>query len=192
MAPLQLRLEPTEVVLATDKGAARARVDSTDESSPQQRPLWESQHPPLLPQQKAVHYNTLRALRFYSPKRLGATLSQSVKQSISLMSISSYASDLSAASLSHSCEITQSNPSPQSGMVQPVVNEMFATVHAAGSSLLGLFTSCATFDLTDSSGRGVPAESPLERSARREVEFDADIGLSTTINPIDSQYSSPG
>eukprot|EP00962_Isochrysis_galbana_P026229 scaffold8116_cov97-Isochrysis_galbana.AAC.1 len=35
MAPLQLRLEPTEVVLATDKGAARARVDSTIESSPQ-------------------------------------------------------------------------------------------------------------------------------------------------------------
>eukprot|EP00962_Isochrysis_galbana_P027084 scaffold8475_cov124-Isochrysis_galbana.AAC.5 len=35
MAPLQLRLEPTEVVLATDKGAARARVDSTNESSPQ-------------------------------------------------------------------------------------------------------------------------------------------------------------
>eukprot|EP00962_Isochrysis_galbana_P023659 scaffold7155_cov138-Isochrysis_galbana.AAC.3 len=67
------------------------------------------------------------------------------------MSISSYASDLSAASLSHSCEITQSNPSPQSGMVQPVVNEMFATVHAAGSSLLGLFTSCATFDSFDSS-----------------------------------------
>eukprot|EP00962_Isochrysis_galbana_P006328 scaffold1708_cov117-Isochrysis_galbana.AAC.2 len=28
------------------------------------------------------------------------------------------------------------------------VNEMFATVHAAGSSLLGLFTSCATFDST--------------------------------------------
>eukprot|EP00962_Isochrysis_galbana_P005938 scaffold1596_cov121-Isochrysis_galbana.AAC.4 len=55
------------------------------------------------------------------------------------MSISAYASDLSAASPSHSCEFTQSNPSPQSGMVQPVVNEMFATVHAAGSSLLGLF-----------------------------------------------------
>eukprot|EP00962_Isochrysis_galbana_P002230 scaffold584_cov121-Isochrysis_galbana.AAC.4 len=36
MAPLQLRLEPTEVVLATDKGAARARVDSTNESSSQQ------------------------------------------------------------------------------------------------------------------------------------------------------------
>eukprot|EP00962_Isochrysis_galbana_P046195 scaffold18493_cov114-Isochrysis_galbana.AAC.1 len=35
MAPLQLRLEPTEVVLATDKGAAHARVDSTNESSPQ-------------------------------------------------------------------------------------------------------------------------------------------------------------
>eukprot|EP00962_Isochrysis_galbana_P038401 scaffold13629_cov101-Isochrysis_galbana.AAC.7 len=64
------------------------------------------------------------------------------------MSISSYASDLSAASPSHSCDITQSTPSTQSGMVQPVVNEMFATVHAAGSSLLGLFTSCATFDST--------------------------------------------
>eukprot|EP00962_Isochrysis_galbana_P050690 scaffold22058_cov124-Isochrysis_galbana.AAC.1 len=64
------------------------------------------------------------------------------------MSISAYASDLSAASPSHSCEFTQSHPSPSSGMVQPVVNEMFATVHAAGSSLLGLFTSCATFDST--------------------------------------------
>eukprot|EP00962_Isochrysis_galbana_P027142 scaffold8498_cov105-Isochrysis_galbana.AAC.2 len=38
--------------------------------------------------------------------------------------------------------------SRQSGMVQPAVNEMFATVHAAGSSLLGLFTSCTTFDST--------------------------------------------
>eukprot|EP00962_Isochrysis_galbana_P001102 scaffold282_cov118-Isochrysis_galbana.AAC.5 len=72
------------------------------------------------------------------------------------MSISAYASDLSAASPSHSCEFTQSNPSPQSGMVQPVVNEMFATVHAAGSSLLGLFTSCATFDSTLSPGPRPP------------------------------------
>eukprot|EP00962_Isochrysis_galbana_P019901 scaffold5801_cov112-Isochrysis_galbana.AAC.1 len=78
------------------------------------------------------------------------------------MSISSYASDLSsAASNPHSCEIIQSNPSRQSGMVQPVVNEMFATtVHAAGSSLLGLFTSCTTFDSTEQKGlylgRGVP------------------------------------
>eukprot|EP00962_Isochrysis_galbana_P001459 scaffold380_cov113-Isochrysis_galbana.AAC.1 len=32
--------------------------------------------------------------------------------------------------------LSLSNPSPSSGMVQPVVNEMFATVHAAGSSLL--------------------------------------------------------
>eukprot|EP00962_Isochrysis_galbana_P028570 scaffold9046_cov127-Isochrysis_galbana.AAC.2 len=55
------------------------------------------------------------------------------------MSISAYASDLSAASSSHSCEFTQSHPSPSSGMVQPVVNEMFATVHAAGSSLLSRF-----------------------------------------------------
>eukprot|EP00962_Isochrysis_galbana_P013561 scaffold3840_cov159-Isochrysis_galbana.AAC.2 len=29
-----------------------------------------------------------------------------------------------------------------------MINEMFATVHAAGSSLLGLFTSCTTFDST--------------------------------------------
>eukprot|EP00962_Isochrysis_galbana_P026601 scaffold8263_cov104-Isochrysis_galbana.AAC.10 len=55
------------------------------------------------------------------------------------MSISSYASDHSAASHPHSCEFIQSNPSRQSGMVQPVVNEMFATVHAAGSSLLSRF-----------------------------------------------------
>eukprot|EP00962_Isochrysis_galbana_P040881 scaffold14890_cov140-Isochrysis_galbana.AAC.1 len=55
------------------------------------------------------------------------------------MSISSYASDSSAASIPRSCEFIQSTPSRQSGMVQPVVNEMFATVHAAGSSLLGLF-----------------------------------------------------
>eukprot|EP00962_Isochrysis_galbana_P061980 scaffold49007_cov264-Isochrysis_galbana.AAC.1 len=54
------------------------------------------------------------------------------------MSISSYASDSSAASQPHSQAFTQSTPSRQSGMVQPVVQEMFATVHAAGSSLLGL------------------------------------------------------
>eukprot|EP00962_Isochrysis_galbana_P006564 scaffold1756_cov117-Isochrysis_galbana.AAC.7 len=30
MAPLQLRLEPTEVVSTTDSGAARVRVDSND------------------------------------------------------------------------------------------------------------------------------------------------------------------
>eukprot|EP00962_Isochrysis_galbana_P046926 scaffold19010_cov115-Isochrysis_galbana.AAC.1 len=77
------------------------------------------------------------------------------------MSISAYASDLSAASPSHSCESTHSNPSTSSGMVQPVVNEMFATVHAAGSSLLGLFTSCTTFDSTGARAdraRRVPAD----------------------------------
>eukprot|EP00962_Isochrysis_galbana_P047581 scaffold19493_cov101-Isochrysis_galbana.AAC.2 len=55
------------------------------------------------------------------------------------MSISSYASDSSADSQPLSHEFSLSNPSRQSGMVQPVVQEMFATVHAAGSSLLGLF-----------------------------------------------------
>eukprot|EP00962_Isochrysis_galbana_P007775 scaffold2109_cov123-Isochrysis_galbana.AAC.7 len=62
------------------------------------------------------------------------------------------------ASSSHSCEFTQSNPSPQSGMVQPVVNEMFANVHAAGSSFLGLFTSCATFDSTGCDQHSAGAE----------------------------------
>eukprot|EP00962_Isochrysis_galbana_P025592 scaffold7913_cov101-Isochrysis_galbana.AAC.1 len=73
------------------------------------------------------------------------------------MSISSYASDSSAASSPHSYDFSLSDSSRQSGMVQPVVNEMLAsafflrfffnemlaTVHAAGSgsSLLGLFTS---------------------------------------------------
>eukprot|EP00962_Isochrysis_galbana_P029807 scaffold9593_cov146-Isochrysis_galbana.AAC.2 len=65
------------------------------------------------------------------------------------MSISSYASDHSAARQLHSQAFTQSIPSRQSGMVQPVVQEMLATVHAAGSSLLGLFGSCTTFDSFD-------------------------------------------
>eukprot|EP00962_Isochrysis_galbana_P018869 scaffold5475_cov127-Isochrysis_galbana.AAC.3 len=58
------------------------------------------------------------------------------------MSISSYSSDHSAASQPLSQDFTQSTPSRQSGMVQPVIQEMFATVHAAGSSLLGFFSSC--------------------------------------------------
>eukprot|EP00962_Isochrysis_galbana_P005882 scaffold1583_cov105-Isochrysis_galbana.AAC.7 len=33
---------------------------------------------------------------------------------------------------------------------------MFATVHAAGSSLLGLFSSCSTFDSTDPGTRAPP------------------------------------
>eukprot|EP00962_Isochrysis_galbana_P046125 scaffold18435_cov113-Isochrysis_galbana.AAC.7 len=64
------------------------------------------------------------------------------------MSISSYSSDHIAASQPLSQDFSHSIPSRQSGMVQPVVQEMFATVHAAGSSLLGLFTSCTTFDST--------------------------------------------
>eukprot|EP00962_Isochrysis_galbana_P024010 scaffold7327_cov141-Isochrysis_galbana.AAC.6 len=70
------------------------------------------------------------------------------------MSISSYSSDHSAASQPHSQAFIQSTPSLQSGMVQPVIQEMFATVHAAGSSLLGLFSSCTTFDSRFDRGRG--------------------------------------
>eukprot|EP00962_Isochrysis_galbana_P030159 scaffold9759_cov126-Isochrysis_galbana.AAC.1 len=48
----------------------------------------------------------------------------------------------------HSQAFAGSIPSRQSGMVQPVVEDMLATVHAAGSSLFGLFSSCTTFDST--------------------------------------------
>eukprot|EP00962_Isochrysis_galbana_P000913 scaffold258_cov134-Isochrysis_galbana.AAC.3 len=41
-------------------------------------------------------------------------------------------------------------------MVQPVVEEMFATVHAAGSSLFGLFCSCSTSDSTPTPTSQVP------------------------------------
>eukprot|EP00962_Isochrysis_galbana_P039102 scaffold14000_cov135-Isochrysis_galbana.AAC.12 len=107
------------------------------------------------------------------------------------MSISAYASDLSAASPSHSCDITQSHPSTSSGMVQPVVNEMFATVHAAGSSLLGLFTSCATFNSTPEIQWG---PSFLVTRTTREAQAELDLrimpffsmvatSLSTTFSP---------
>eukprot|EP00962_Isochrysis_galbana_P052973 scaffold24422_cov112-Isochrysis_galbana.AAC.9 len=66
------------------------------------------------------------------------------------MSISSCASDHSAASQPHSQAFAGSIPSRQSGMLQPVVEEMLATVHAAGSSLFGFFSSCPTFDSTAS------------------------------------------
>eukprot|EP00962_Isochrysis_galbana_P028571 scaffold9046_cov127-Isochrysis_galbana.AAC.3 len=38
------------------------------------------------------------------------------------MSISAYASDLSAASSSHSCEFTQSHPSPSSGIPRQLLS----------------------------------------------------------------------
>eukprot|EP00962_Isochrysis_galbana_P053077 scaffold24529_cov140-Isochrysis_galbana.AAC.2 len=65
------------------------------------------------------------------------------------MSISSYSSDHSAASQPPSQDFTQSTPSRQSGMVQPVIQEMYATVHATGSSLFG----CA-----GAAGRWVPQD----------------------------------
>eukprot|EP00962_Isochrysis_galbana_P006446 scaffold1734_cov113-Isochrysis_galbana.AAC.13 len=84
------------------------------------------------------------ALRLYSLKRLELRfVYQSINQSQSCQSRHmSYASDhssYSAASQPHSQDFTQSTPSRQSGMVQPVIQEMYATVHAAGSSLFGLF-----------------------------------------------------
>eukprot|EP00962_Isochrysis_galbana_P022429 scaffold6711_cov118-Isochrysis_galbana.AAC.17 len=98
------------------------------------------------------------ALRFYSPKkRLELRfVNQSINQSQSCQSrhICLYASDHivhSAGSQPHSQAFTQSTPSRQSGMVQPVVQEMFATVHAAaGSSLFSVYSVHVhtTFDST--------------------------------------------
>eukprot|EP00962_Isochrysis_galbana_P028906 scaffold9191_cov114-Isochrysis_galbana.AAC.6 len=56
------------------------------------------------------------------------------------MSISSYASAIIVRLVNRirrKPSFSQPTPSRQSGMVQLVVQEMFATVHAAGSSLLG-------------------------------------------------------
>jgi len=57
-------------------------------------------------------------------------------------------SERSAASQPFSQVFAGSIPSRQSGMVQPVVEEegMLATVHAAGSSLFGLFMYNLRFD----------------------------------------------
>eukprot|EP00962_Isochrysis_galbana_P035833 scaffold12300_cov132-Isochrysis_galbana.AAC.6 len=113
------------------------------------------------------------------------------------MSISSYASDPSAASIPHSCEFLQSTLSRQSGMVQPVVNEMFATVHAAGSSHLGLFTSCTTFDSTNLKPNIAPSVTrPSLDSAgtRRPVwsvpSTEAPVVRSPSDTVIDEEFSS--
>eukprot|EP00962_Isochrysis_galbana_P004869 scaffold1335_cov102-Isochrysis_galbana.AAC.10 len=91
------------------------------------------------------------------------------------MSISSYSSDHSAASHPPSHEFSHSDPSRQSGMVQPVVQEMFATVHAAGSSLLGLFSSCTTFDSTRTcSERRVSSHSETLSESQQSAGAGAD------------------
>eukprot|EP00962_Isochrysis_galbana_P025025 scaffold7703_cov103-Isochrysis_galbana.AAC.13 len=89
------------------------------------------------------------ALRLFSPKHL--ELLRFVYQSIipldschqshrMIASVARLVNRLSLSKLSPD-QNDQSRPvSRQSGMVQPVVQEMFATVHAAGSSLFGLFS----------------------------------------------------
>eukprot|EP00962_Isochrysis_galbana_P016009 scaffold4574_cov143-Isochrysis_galbana.AAC.8 len=69
MAPLQLRLEPTEVVSAMNKGAARVRVDSTDGSSLQVHDSAPARHPGARPEPaqrtagvSPVHWPELRLL----------------------------------------------------------------------------------------------------------------------------------
>eukprot|EP00962_Isochrysis_galbana_P058214 scaffold31127_cov112-Isochrysis_galbana.AAC.1 len=62
----------------------------------------------------------------------------------------------SAASQPHSHAFAGSIPSRQSGMVQPVVQEMFATVLPAGSSLFGFFSPhVLTFDSTHTRHSGL-------------------------------------
>eukprot|EP00962_Isochrysis_galbana_P052355 scaffold23756_cov120-Isochrysis_galbana.AAC.2 len=101
----------------------------------------------------------------------------------------------SAASSPHSYDFTTSvsqlsDKSRQLGMVQPVVNEMFATVHAAGSSLLGLFTSCTTFDSTRR--RVCPMASGLsshEMLMRTNNLFTPPKG--STMHYDDAMYTAP-
>eukprot|EP00962_Isochrysis_galbana_P013282 scaffold3780_cov101-Isochrysis_galbana.AAC.2 len=95
------------------------------------------------------------------------------------MSISSYSSDHRTASQAPSQDFSHSTPSRQSGMgmVQPVIQEMYATVHAAGSSLFGLFSSCSTFDSTGlwvaglkAWGKGIPFRVGYGRRVRVGVK----------------------
>eukprot|EP00962_Isochrysis_galbana_P026642 scaffold8274_cov136-Isochrysis_galbana.AAC.3 len=75
------------------------------------------------------------ALRFYSPKRLELRfVYQSINLSQSCQSRRILAIIVRLVSQPLSQDFSHSIPSRQSGMVQPVVQEMFATVHAAGSS----------------------------------------------------------
>eukprot|EP00962_Isochrysis_galbana_P049383 scaffold20903_cov99-Isochrysis_galbana.AAC.1 len=70
-----------------------------------------------------------------------------------------------AASQPHSQAFVGSSPSRQPGMVQPVVEEMLATVHAAGSSLFDI-----TSDSTRCSG-GASAHSHGRLLTRRFSAF---------------------
>eukprot|EP00962_Isochrysis_galbana_P016076 scaffold4599_cov116-Isochrysis_galbana.AAC.3 len=64
-----------------------------------------------------------------------------------LISICSYESERIAASQPQPQAFAGSIPSRQSGMVQPVVQEMLAAVLAACSSFFGLFSSDITYNL---------------------------------------------
>eukprot|EP00962_Isochrysis_galbana_P051601 scaffold23073_cov97-Isochrysis_galbana.AAC.1 len=68
---------------------------------------------------------------------------------------------------------------------------MFATVHAAGSSLLGLFTSCTTFDSTFSQPRPVSRAwfSPLSMRCLRPCTPPVRLFsvYSLRVQPFDSQ-----
>eukprot|EP00962_Isochrysis_galbana_P006793 scaffold1841_cov183-Isochrysis_galbana.AAC.1 len=68
-------------------------------------------------------------------------------------------------------------------MVQPVVNEMCATVHAAGSSLLGLFTSCSTFDSTVGDGGAVGGDGDAGHMARAVPAAAVPLGLGLDTRP---------
>eukprot|EP00962_Isochrysis_galbana_P040554 scaffold14712_cov124-Isochrysis_galbana.AAC.2 len=120
-------------------------VNVMSASSEIEKPPMRNLAQPSGPQVGAYPFDIVLRRPFVSIPPSVLSYASSINQSINLtavmsMSISSYASDSNAASQPHSQAFAQSTPSRQSGMVQPVVQEMFATVHAAGSSLFSVYS----------------------------------------------------
>eukprot|EP00962_Isochrysis_galbana_P026863 scaffold8378_cov113-Isochrysis_galbana.AAC.7 len=129
------------------------------------------------------------ALRSYSPKRLELRFvyQLSINPSLSVIHVnqSRHILAIIVRLVNRSRKISFSPPRPvtsrQSGMVQPVIQEMYATtVHAAaGSSLFGLFSSssvhvfmcsCSTFDSTPVSEPVLASALPPLVARRKEAK----------------------
>eukprot|EP00962_Isochrysis_galbana_P004163 scaffold1151_cov126-Isochrysis_galbana.AAC.14 len=161
---------------ATDREDAHRGVESKSRRSGRQRRRWRRRgltrgagiarrrcagEAPPAGQQRLGHERFADAALFAGPKRkidgIHRTRPDQQERERAHLAARAAAAAPPCARIGHMYNIrykigtkhNRSNPSLQSGMVQPVVNEMFATVHAAGSSLLGLFTSCTTFDSTE-------------------------------------------
>eukprot|EP00962_Isochrysis_galbana_P000702 scaffold191_cov111-Isochrysis_galbana.AAC.1 len=132
MAPLQLRLEPTEMVLAIWTKMLRVSASSAPDRAHYRYDFAPARRPVARPEpaqrtagarrrfvsSRSIHF--VYNLRFDSHRR---------RQKHGFLNFDERDGKK---------DFTQSTPSRQSGMAQPVVQEMFATVHAAGSSLFSL------------------------------------------------------